>query len=146
LNAEDLIYLFGIFAIIMLAYGASIPTTNVQSALNNIFAPFPTFDQTVAALSGPQSHCGITDFGCQASQGVAQATAWLGAVFAWPATLGFSVINRVVIFGSLMQAITFGTGTGSLAAIPFGGLFLLALIIPIALYTIKIARGVAQGL
>ena len=146
MNAEDILYLLGIFAIIMVAYGSSIPSNNIQTSLNNIFAPFPTFQQTLQSLSGPANKCGDLDFGCQAAAGVAQATAYIGAAIGYPAVLGFNVIGRIVTFGGLMQQLTFGQGTDSLAAIPFGGLFLVAMIIPIVLYAVKIARGVAQGL
>lgn len=146
MNAEDIIWALGIFGIIMLAYGASIPGIGVQTSLNAIFANFPTFTDVVHSLSGPSTSCGSLDFGCQASAGVATATAYIGAVFAYPAVLGFNLLGRVIIFGTLMQQITFGQGTGSLSAIPFGALFLLAILIPVALYTIKIARGNAQGL
>src|SRR5690348_15746957 len=121
----------------MIAYGASIQAIDVQSSLNIMFGSFPTFQQTVTALSNSSPKCAPTDLYCQAGQGVAQATAYVGGAIAYPAILGFNILGRIIAFGSLMQVITFGQGTGSLSAIPFGGLFLVALIIPIALYAVK---------
>jgi hypothetical protein len=146
LNAEDIIYLLGIFAIIMIAYGSSIASIDVQTNMNIIFGSFPTFQQTVNSLGNSSPKCAPWDAFCQAGQGVAQATAYIGAAIAYPSILGFNLLGRVVAFGSLMQQITFGQGTGSLSTIPFGNLFLVAILIPIVLYAVKIARGVAQGL
>src|SRR5690242_16911962 len=105
----------------MLAYGSSIQALDVQTSLNIIFGPFPTFQQTISAIS-PSTKCAAWDALCIAGQGVAQSTAYIGAVIAYPSILGFNVLGRFVTFGVLMQQITFGQGTGSLSQIPFGGL------------------------
>jgi len=94
ISADNILFTFGMFAIIMLAYGSTFQQANVQASMNQLFAPWPTFQQTVQALTGPAKACGGLDFGCQASAGVAQATAFSTIPFG---LLFFAALILVVV-------------------------------------------------
>lgn len=143
-NMDNILFTFGMFAILAIAFGQTIPNNNVQANMNTLFAGWPTFQDTVNALSTPQKNCAAWDWSCQAAAGVAQATGFVGAVLAYPAILGDSFLARISAFGSLMSQVTFGS-TGSIGTIPFGNLFLLALFVVIAVGLFRLFRGSPSG-
>ncbi|TMI42703.1 hypothetical protein E6H23_04295 [Candidatus Bathyarchaeota archaeon] len=145
INADNVLFAFGMFAILMVTYGQSIPSANVQNSMTQLFAPWPTFQDTTRALTGPGKGCGSLDFGCQASAGIAQATAYIGAVIGYPAVLAGSVLSRISAFGSLLGFVTFGSAT-SFGAVPLGSLFLLALFLVVAVELFRLFRGSPSGL
>jgi hypothetical protein len=145
INAENILFTFGMFAILMVAYGQTIAAADVQTNMNNLFAGWPSFQQTVQALTGPSKNCGIVDFGCQASAGVATATAYIGAVFAYPAILAGSLLSRISSFGNLLGLVTFGP-VAAVNTIPYGNLFLLALFLVVIILAFKLFRGNPSGL
>ena len=145
INADNIIFTFGMFALLAIAYGASIPTVDVQGNMNTLFAGWPTFQQTVSALSPKSANCASWDWGCQAAAGVAQATAFVGATIAYPGILAASALSRITSFGNLMSFVTFGSTT-SFGSVPFGNLFLLALFIVVAVELFRLFRGSPSGL
>ena len=146
INADNVLFTFGMFAILAIAYGASIPGADVQSNMNTLFAGWPTFQQTLQALSPKSStSCASWDGYCQAAQGIAQATAFIGATIAYPGVLAGSALSRITSFGNLMSFVTFGT-TSSFMSVPFGNLFLLALFIVVAVELFRLFRGSPSGL
>lgn len=142
-DMDNVLFTFGMFAILMIAYGQTIPNVNVQTNMNNLFANWPTFQDTVSSLGG-NTNCGYNPF-CYAAQGVAQATSFIGATIAYPGILAGSVLSRITAFGNLMVFVTFGS-TGSLGTIPFGNLFLLALFIIVIVGLFRLFRGNSPGL
>jgi len=145
ISADNILFTFGMFAIIMLAYGSTFQQANVQASMNQLFAPWPTFQQTVQALTGPAKACGGLDFGCQASAGVAQATAYIGAVLGYPGVLGGSILSRISAFGNLLGLVTFGPAS-AFSTIPFGLLFFAALILVVVIEAFRLFRGSPSGL
>ena len=145
INADNVLFTFGMFAILAIAYGASIPGADVQSNMNQLFAGWPTFQQTVTAIGGVQKTCAAWDWGCQAQAGISQATAFVGAAIAYPGVLAASALSRITSFGNLMSFVTFGTAT-SFGAVPFGNLFLLALFVVVAVELFRLFRGSPSGL
>lgn len=144
ISAENILFTFVLFALIMVAYGQSIGTANIQSNMNTVFSSWPTFQDTVTALTSPIKNCSAWDWGCQASSDVAHATAFIGAVIAYPSILAASALGRLNAFGNLFGFVLFGT-TSSFSAIPFGSLFLLGLIFIAAIEAFRLARGNSTG-
>lgn len=145
INADNILFGFMMFSIVAIAYGTSIPSFDVQGNMNTLFAGWPTFQQTVSALSPKSANCASWDWGCQAAAGVAQATAFVGATIAYPGILAASALSRITSFGNLMSFVTFGTAT-SFGSIPFGNLFLLGLFVVIAIELFRLFRGNPSGL
>jgi hypothetical protein len=133
------------FAILMVAYGTTIANADVQNNMNTLFSGWPTFQQTVNSLSTPNKTCAAWDWSCQASLGIQQATAFVGAVLAYPAILGGSFLSRITAFGNLLSFVTFGSAT-AFGAVPFGYLFLLALFLVVAIEAFRLFRGSPSGL
>jgi hypothetical protein len=144
INAENILFTFGMFAILMIAYGQTIPNADVQNNMNQLFAGWPTFQQTVSSLSTP-SKCAAWDWSCQASQGIQQATAFIGAAIGYPGVLAGSALGRISAFGNLLSFVTFGSAT-AFGTVPFGNLFLLALFFVVVVFAFKLARGNPSGL
>jgi len=145
ISADNVLFTFGMFIILMVAYGQTIQSADVQNNMNQIFAGWPTFQQTVTSLSGPGKTCGSLDFGCQASAGIAQATAFIGAAIAYPGVLAGSALSRISAFGNLLSLFTFGP-ISALGAIPFGTLFAVALLLVVAIEAFRLFRGSPSGL
>jgi hypothetical protein len=145
INAENILFTFGMFAILMVAFGQTIPNADVQNNMNTLFAGWPTFQQTVTALSSPIKNCASWDWSCQAAAGVAQATAFVGAAIAYPGVLAGSALSRVTSFGNLLSFVTFGSAT-AFGTVPFGNLFLLALFLVVTILLFKLFRGNPSGL
>lgn len=143
-SMDNILFTFGMFAILIIAFGQTIPNANVQQSMNAIFAGWPTFQDTVTALSPKQANCAAWDWSCQASNGVASATGFVGAVLAYPAILGTSFLNRITNFGNLMTFVTFGSVT-AFGTVPFGNLFLLALFVVVAIGLFRLFRGSPSG-
>jgi hypothetical protein len=134
---ENILFTFGMFAILVIAFGQTIPSVDVQNNLNIIFAGWP---QPVVPVKG----CAWTDVSCNFNS-LAGATAAIANAIFYPATLIVNLLFRISAFGSLMTTVTFGS-TGSLSVIPFFNLFLLALFIVIAVGLFKLFRGPGGGL
>jgi hypothetical protein len=145
ISADNILFTFAMFMIISIAYGQTLQAADVQTNMSTLFAGWPTFQQVVASLTPSSTKCAAWDFGCQASQGVAQATGFLGAVLAYPSILGGSILSRVSAFGNLMALVTFGPAS-SLASIPFGALFLFGLALIVVIEVFRWARGSPTGL
>jgi len=143
-HMDDVLFTFGMFAILMIAYGVTIPNADVQNNMNQLFASWPTFQQTANSLTTP-SKCASWDWGCQASAGVAQATGFIGAAIAYPGILAGSFLSRITSFGSLIGFVTFGSVT-AFGTVPFGNLFLLALFLIVAVGMFRLFRGSPSGL
>jgi hypothetical protein len=145
ISADNVLFTFGMFAILMVAFGQTIPSADVQNNMNQLFAGWPTFQQTATALSGPIKTCSSWDWGCQAAIDVAHATAFVGAAIAYPGVLAGSALSRITSFGNLLSFVTFGSAT-AFGTVPFGFLFLLALFIVVAVEMFRLFRGSPSGL
>lgn len=144
ISADNLLFDFAIFLAMAVPFGIATGATNVQASLNTIFGPWPTFQQLFSQLSGPAHSCGSLDFGCQASAGIAQATAFAGAVIGYPGGLFLSLLSRISAFGNLGVQLTFGP-TASLQSIPGAGLVVVGLIVIIAFELFRMFRGSSVG-
>jgi hypothetical protein len=140
ISADNVLFTFGMFAILMLAYGQTIPGVDIQDNMNIIFGGWP------AGIAGfvPLKNCAFLDANCVGNN-VAAATVDVASAIFYPATVLVDLLYRVSAFGSLMTQVTFGA-TGGLSAIPFFNLFLLALFIVIAVELFRLFRGSPSGL
>lgn len=144
-SADNIIFDFGMYLLIAVPFGLAVGGPDVSNMLNTIFGTWPTFQQTVNAIHPATTSCAAWDWGCSASQGVAQATAFIGAAIAYPGVLAGSALNRISTFGNLATFITLGPTT-SVAAIPIvGPLLVLALVIVIAFELFRMFRGSSVG-
>ena len=141
ISADNVLFTFGMFAILMVAFGQTIPSADVQNNMNILFANWPTLQ----SVTPPDKTCGTFDAGCQASKDVAHATAFIAVPFLWLGATILSAFTRVSAFGGLIGFVTFGSATG-INAIPFGALFLLALFIVVAWELFRSFRGSPSGL
>lgn len=145
IQADNIIFNFGLYLMIAIPFGIAVASQDIQGMLNTIFGPWATFQQTVNALSGPAKTCGPLDFGCQASAGIAAATAYIGAAIIWPGYLVLSALYRLSVFGNLATLITLGPNS-SISAVPVvGPLIMLALIIVVAFELFRMFRGSSSG-
>jgi|SRR6267143_179910 len=140
INADNILFTFGMFAILIIAYGQTIPGIDIQNNMNIIFGGWPS------GIAGfvPLKNCGFLDANCVGSN-VAAATVDVASAIFYPATVLVNLLFRVSAFGSLMTQVTFGS-TGGLTVIPFFNLFLLALFIVIAVELFRLFRGSPSGL
>jgi hypothetical protein len=145
IQGDNILFTFVMFTILMVSYGAAIQTADIQNNMTILFAGWPTFQQTLSALTTPIKGCASWDWGCQAAAGVAQATAFVGAVLAYPGVLFISALSRINAFGNLIAFTTFGS-TGSIASIPFGPLFLFGLALIVLISVFRDIRGSPSGL
>lgn len=146
ISADNVLFTLGMFTIVMVAYGQSIASADIQSSMNIIFANWPTFGQIVSSSTGPQRSCGSLDFGCQASAGVAQATGYLAAVISYPTILFSSILNRINAIGNVFTIELFGTSAGFGSIGIFGILFFLALALVVVIEAFRLFRGSPTGL
>lgn len=145
ISADNIIFDFGMYLLLAVPFGLAMGGPDVSNMLNTIFGSWPSFQGTVAAIHPATASCASWDWGCQASAGVAQATAFIGAAIAYPGVLAGSALNRISTFGNLATLITLGP-SASISAIPiFGPLFVLALLIIIAFELFRMFRGSSVG-
>src|SRR6266700_1010892 len=144
ISIDNVLFTFGMFAILMVAFGATIPSADVQNNMNQLFAAWPTFQQTANSLTTP-SKWSAWDCGCQASAGVAQATGFIGAAISYPGVLAGSARSRIKSFGHLIAFVTFRSAT-AFGTVTFGNLFLLALFLIVAIGLFRLFRGSPSGL
>ena len=145
ISADNILFTFGMFAILMLAYGQTFGAAEVQNNMNQLFANWPSFQATVSALTPATAKCAAWDWGCQAGVDIAHATAFIGAAIAYPGVLAGSALSRISAFGNLMGIVTFGPAT-ALSTIPFGTIFLLALALAVVIEAFRLFRGSPTGL
>jgi hypothetical protein len=145
ISIDNVLFTFGMFAILMVAFGATIPSADVQNNMSVLFAGWPTFQDTANSLTSPIKNCSSWDWGCQAAVDVAHATAFVGAAIAYPGVLAGSALSRITAFGNLVSFVTFGSAT-AFGTVPFGNLFLLALFIIVAVGLFRLFRGSPSGL
>lgn len=127
------------FLVLLSAYGISVGGVNVQNALNNVFAPFPTFNN-VFNFKG----CAWYDYNCN-TQNIVTATAAIAFVGEYPATLLATIIGRVSSFLSIIVTVLFGPQIG-LASVPFLNFAFIGIIVLPAAYEIfRMARGNASA-
>ena len=144
ISGDNIIFDLVLFLMLAIPFGIATNAINVNATVNTIFGPWPTFEGTAAAFTGPAKSCGFLDFGCQASAGIAQATAFVGAVLAFPGLLAGSALARISAFGNLGTLVLFGSST-SLNAIPGANFFILALIIIVTFELFRMFRGSSVG-
>ena len=141
---EKVTFDFGILSILLLAYGSAVTGSNPLTTINNLFAPFPSFQTVVSSLTPGTSKCAAWDFTCQASNGVATATGYVGAVIAYPNILIWGVIGRIQGFASSVTNVIFGPANG-LASVPYIP-FVIAILLLMAGYEIfRMLRGNASA-
>lgn len=140
-HIDDVLFTFGMFAILMVAFGQTIPNADVQNSINTIFGNWPTLAQSTQ----PIPKCNTLDIGCQANAGIAQATAFIAVPFLWMGALVSSGLARISAFGGLIGFVTFGSAS-AFGTVPFGNLFLLALFIIVAVGLFRLFRGSPSGL
>ena len=99
---------------------------------------------TLAPLP-PSIKCSQFDFGCNATAGIAQATAYIGwAIVNLPVILVFVIVQMT---SYLDLAISFGTSPSfNSNGIPFGQFFFVFVVFLVISGAFKIFRGVAEGL
>lgn len=141
-HMDNILFTFGMFAILAIAFGQTIPSVDIQNNMNIIFGGWPTGILGVGFV--PLKNCGFLDANCVGSN-VAAATVDVATGIFYPATILVNFLFRVSAFGSLMTQITFGPTTG-LNVIPFFNLFLLALFIVVATELFRLFRGNPSGL
>lgn len=145
MSAENIIADLGFYLALAVPFGISMGGADLQNFLNTIFAPWPNYNQIVGgAVTGAGKSCGALDFGCQASVGVAQATAYLGAVLSFPGMLLSSFLGRINAFGNLGNFLIFGP-SGSLNAIPGGPLIITVFVIIVVFELFRMLRGSSVG-
>lgn len=145
MSAENIIADLGFYLALAVPFGIAMGGADLQNFLNTIFAPWPNYNQVVGgAVTGAGKNCGALDFGCQASAGIAQATAYIGAVLSYPGLLLGSILSRINAFGNLGSFLVFGP-SGSLAAIPGAPLVITVFVIIVVFELFRMLRGSSVG-
>lgn len=142
-TGELVLFFLGIFAILNIAYGSTVPTGDVQGTLNTITQPISSPQQIYSQLLGGGSKCAPWDLACLASQGIAQATVAIAVIIGYIPYVLFEILYRTLALGVLINQLTQSpTGAGS---IPFGSLFMLGLLLFVVFDIAKILRGNPSG-
>jgi hypothetical protein len=141
ISADNVLFTFGMFAILMIAFGQTVPNADVQNNMNTLFERWPTLADSIQ----PTPSCSDTDVFCQAQAGIERATAFIAVPFLWFGALVLSALVRISAFGNLLSFVTFGS-TAAFGTVPFGFLFLLALFLVVAVEMFRLFRGSPSGL
>jgi len=141
ISADNILFTFGMFAILMLAFGQTFAAADVQNNMNQLFARWPTLADSVRQSPS----CSNTDIFCVAQAGIASATAFIAVPFLWLGALVASALLRLSAFGNLLGIVTFGPAT-AVSTIPFGAIFILALLLAVAIEAFRLFRGSPSGL
>ncbi len=127
------------FIILLIAYGSSVAGVNIQSSINNLFAPWPSFQNLFNF-----KNCSGWDIGC-INANVAIATASIAIAIDYPAILFFTLFNRVNAFFSVITTVLFGPEVG-VATVPFLDIaFIGVIVLPAAYEIFRMARGNASA-
>ena len=144
ISAENILMDYAFYLMMAIPFGIAFGGADVQNLLSSIFAPWPTFQQTVSALSPKASSCSAWDWGCQASAGVAQATGFIGAAIGYPGVIAASALNRISAFGVVSTTLTFGPTT-SLLTIPGAPIVILFILTVVVFELFRMFRGSSVG-
>jgi hypothetical protein len=140
ISAENILFDFALYLTLAVPFGIAVASADIQTALNQIFGPWPT----VASVTQAVPKCGSTDIACQAQAGIAQATAFIAVPFLWIGAIILSGLQRLNAFGTVSIQLTTGP-TGSLTTIPGAGFIVFGLIVLVAFELFRMFRGSPSG-
>jgi hypothetical protein len=134
MGLEKTLMVFGIFAMLLTAYGASTAGLDLVGSLNGIFAPV----SPPAILFQNPKGCSFFDVACNAAN-VAQATEQVAVAIEYPGILIFTLVGRTIAFVTLINTALFGTLATS-ATVPFLELFELIILLGAAIEVYELAH------
>jgi hypothetical protein len=139
MGLEKTLMVFGIFTMLLIAYGSGAASLDLQGSLNSIFSPV----SPPSLLFQNPKGCGFFDVGCNAAN-VALATEQVAIGLEYPGVLIFTIIGRIVSFVGLINLALFGS-LGASASVPFLELFELIILLGAAVEIFRLVRGNSSG-
>ena len=139
MGLEKTLMVFGIFTMLLTAYGASSAGLDLLGSLNSIFAPI---NPPSVLFQNPQG-CSFYDVGCNA-QNVALATEQVAVALEYPGFLFFTFIGRIVAFVTIINQALFGSLAAS-ATVPFLAVFEIIILLGAAVEVFRLVRGNSSG-
>lgn len=139
MGLEQTLMIFGLFTMLLTAYGASVAGIDITTSLNNVFAPVTP----PSVLFQNPKGCSFFDVGCNAAN-VALATEQIGVALEYPGILLFTIIGRFSAFASLLNLALFGSLASS-ATVPFLELFEVIVLLGGAVEIFRLVRGNSSG-
>lgn len=138
LKGAEQVLLFDAFFIVLLSlFGGAVTGTNPFNSLQTIQQP------TLAPQPGNIS-CNPLDYLCNASKGVAQATAYIGwAIVNGPVIIIF-FLEVIIVFANLVLQIVFSP-TFSANGVPILGFIFTAMQLVVIFEVIRVFRGSSSG-
>jgi hypothetical protein len=140
ISAENILFDFALYLTLAVPFGIAVASADIQTALNQIFGPWPTVSSVTQAVP----KCGSTDIACQAQAGIAQATAFIAVPFLWIGAIILSGLQRLNAFGTVSIQLTTGPSS-SLTTIPGAGFIVFGLIVLVAFELFRMFRGSPSG-
>lgn len=134
MGLEQTLLIFGLFAMMLTAYGASVAGVDLTTSFNAVFAPI----SPPSVLFQNQKGCSFFDVACNAAN-VALATEQVAVALEYPGILIFTLVGRTVAFIGVLNTALFGTVASS-ATVPFLEFFEVVVLLGAAVEVYELAH------